>query len=222
MHHLHIRLLFCFAFTGWSLTLNAQTLTVDSPTTGQSFTDQNVVSIRFTPSGFTTTTRVNINYSLDDGITWRYIGFRNAFASGATQTFYWAIPDGINSPVDIRLRFYDGSANQDVIVEDLNVTSVNPSSLTITSPQLNDSWSTDAADVPQTIRWTRTNLTSNVLAYYTYNGRERYIGFSSGDSLQWTPPAIVDDNITIRLASGIFGAISDPFSLTSSNPTFID
>jgi len=189
---------------------------------GDSFTDLDIIPISFTPSGFTATTRVNINYSLDNGVTWKYIGFRNAFASGAQQTFNWHVPDGINSSVDIRLRFYDGTTNQNVIVEAINITSANPSSLTITAPLIGDNWSTDPADVPQIIRWNRTNITGNILVYYTYNGRERYVGSSAGDSIQWTPPAVISSDVSIRLASGIFGAVSDTFSLTSSNPSFFD
>ena len=165
--------------------------------------------------------QVNIEYSIDNGSTWKYI-VKNVPAStgviAALGSYRWMVPDEVSANCLVRISDASNSNLNDVSAGTFSIISGN--FLTVTAPEESNVWSVGAE---YEIRWTYEGVENVKLEYSTNSGADWIViddsEAASAASYLWTVPDAVSSQCIIRVTdvsneaiygeSGLF-TISEP------------
>ncbi len=195
------------------------TITVTSPNGGESWTSGTGHLINWTHTG--NISRVDIEYSTDNGSTWNSIETdRNN-----TGAKYWTVPDDTSTEAKVRVLSSAGSEifdESDAVftIADAYTTPV----INITAPNGGESWE---AGTSQDIKWTGTGTLEAVeIDYSVDNGAtwKQITSYTGNDgTFSWTVPEAPSTHCRVRVTdqsenSSVSDTSARAFSITSALP----
>lgn len=187
INRLMILSLFIFTF----LNSQAQDLTITSPNGGETWLTQTTRTITWENAG--DPVDIMIEYSLEDGGFWYYLGYVAAYDSTDSYTFYNTIPG--STEARIRITDYANAGNTDM--SDTTFT-IKQSPVTFYTPYYDESFYRTSI---MTIDWYSFELSEFNLSYSTDNGAtwtgivDNWTEFS----YDWTVPDLLSDSCFIRI-----------------------
>ncbi|MCB7129755.1 MAG: hypothetical protein J3T61_09490, partial [Candidatus Brocadiales bacterium] len=207
-----------------TFTINAEpnTLTLTSPSGGETWQEQSTQTITWTSSG-DVGDYVSLDYSLDGGTTWTQI----VSSTGNDGSHSWTLPNLLESVTTCRIKvastttsFFDTS--------DANFTiSAEPNHITIISPNGGETW---AEQSTQTVTWSYSGDVGDYVSLdYSIDGGTNWteiIASTSNDgSHAWNIPNFLDTQSAcrVRVASTTtaFADTSDADFTITTEPNFI-
>lgn len=151
-------------------------------------------TITWTTAGFTS--RVNLSYSSDDGLTWNSIA---GFVSN-NGSYLWSTPNIVSSNYLVRVINYYIPTEFDISNSNFSVGLQAPKSITIVSPNGGENYPPNSL---QNINWVTAGAIDSVDIYYSSNNGTAWNLISAGEendsNYSWTTPNIISTNYLIRI-----------------------
>jgi hypothetical protein len=159
---------------------------------------------------------VIIEYSVNNGLTWGYIG-----AAAASDGIYeWTVPQTDSENCLVRVSGSDGGENpSDVSDAVFSITQPAQASVEVLTPNGGESI---GVGVEYNITWAGTDI-QEVLIEYTYDNGESWQEIDTVDALggryTWTVPDTVSDLCRVRISGNGASDVSDAvFSIAANKP----
>jgi len=190
-------------------------VTVNTPNGGESYFGGTTQTITWSSTGIVDF--VDLDYSLDDGVSWQSI----AVAVANSGTFNWTVPNVTTNSARIRVTSSSNSAVTDISDA---IFSIFSTSVTLLAPTAD----TLAGDSNVTILWTSTGLLEAVNLDYSLDNGATWISIvdslPDAGSYGWTVPDIDASGVLLRVAftadTSIFD-VGSPFAIAASRVTVI-
>lgn len=140
--------------------------------------------------------RINLDYSLDNGVTWTGIG--NYISNSGS--YLWTTPNAMTPDARIRVLSYYDNNQFDISDTTFNIGFQAPQSLSLTSPNGGENFLPGAIE---NITWVSSGAIDSVDIYYSANNGSIWNLISAGelnDSIySWTVPNTISTNYLIRI-----------------------
>lgn len=195
------------------------TITVTEPNGGEAWTSGTGHLINWTYTG--NVSRVNLEYSTDNGVTWKSIESDRS----NTGSKYWTIPDDASDEAKVRVT---STSNSTVFDESDEVFTIGDPyqtpTINVTTPNGGEDWE---AGTTQVIQWTNTGTLDVVeIDYTTDNGTtwKQITDYTGNDgTYTWTIPEDPSTRCRVRITdqsdrSSASDTSSSPFTITSAIP----
>lgn len=144
----------------------------------------------------TNVSRVNLHYSLDDGLTWTGIG---TYISN-TGSYLWTSPNTMSSDARIRVQSYFDNSLFDISDTTFNIGFQAPQSLSLLSPNGGENFFPGASE---TINWISSGTIDSVDIYYSSNNGLLWNLIAAGEvndsSYSWIIPNTISSNYLVRI-----------------------
>ena len=203
-HFITIALLISAGFTAFS-----QSITVTSPNGGESWAGCTNKSITWSASG--TSNFYNIDYSIDNGVTWTSVA--TAFnTTGGTYT--WTLPNLTSTTAIVRVADFNTPATKDESNGFFSI--IGP--LIMQSPNGGESW---VSNTIQTLTWAATGTSNTYKIDYSTNAGVQWLTIISslsttGGTYSWTVPNTPSTNCLVKITD-----VNNPTCMTDfSNNVF--
>ncbi len=178
-------------------------LTLTSPTGAESWTAGTVHDIRWTSSGIAT---VKIEYSTDNGSTWKVIADSTAAAAGS---YSWTVPRTISEKCLVKISNPANTTVFDKTKTPFAITAP-PQVLTLTSPVGGETW---VGGTVHDITWTSSEVEYVKIDYSTDNGSTWKNLTSSRTAstgrYSWTIPNISSSKCLVKIGSTSNSTLTD-------------
>lgn len=162
--------------------------------------------------------RVNLDYSLDNGATWTSIG---TYISNQ-GSYAWTSPNSMTSLARFRVSNYFDNTQFDLSDSTFNIGFQAPKSLTILSPNGGENFSPGSV---APISWTSTGAVDSVDLYYSSNNGITWNLIAAGElndsSYSWTMPNTLSNDYLLRISEKSNNSVGDTSDATFQISNFL-
>ncbi|MCK4766532.1 MAG: hypothetical protein KAW12_30335 [Candidatus Aminicenantes bacterium] len=177
----------------------SQDITVISPNGRESWTAGSQQVIKWSSNG--EINNVTIEYSTDNGYTWKMI----VQTTPDDGTFDWTVPDTVSDKCLVRVSANNGDPDpvpSDVSDQVFSIVLSVPGEFKVTSPNGGESWEVGSS---QSITWNSSGTINSVMLEYSYdNGNSRSTiesSVSNSGTYDWNVPDAVSDECLVRVTA---------------------
>ena len=179
-------------------------ITVTAPNGGQSLVVGTLQSITWTSANVSGS--VMLELSIDGGSNWTPISVSTA-NDGAES---WTVPNTLTAQARVRVSSVVEPSVNDASDANFSLVAVPVPALTVTSPNGGETWSVGSL---QTITWSSTLVTGNVMVEYSLDGGGTWnpitADTANDGSETWTVPNGLTAAARVRVTSLVNGAVND-------------